>query len=152
MERNLSNPAIEYLNARILCKLAPSKVHGIGVIAIKDIKKGDIITDSFRGVKTVPMTYSFIVEEFLMLDESVQNLILDKTMFNKNSPVFNFISPNDEAYLLDFLNHSDTPNVSCYGFALRDIKAGEELFEDFRQLDNNPHQLVVDRLKGVCKF
>lgn len=34
-----------YLNKTVWCKLGPSKIHGVGVFAIRDILKGQKLTD-----------------------------------------------------------------------------------------------------------
>ena len=44
-----------------------------------------------------------------------------------------FVSPNDEANLQAFLNHSNNPNCRI-NIALRDIEKGEEITEDYRDL------------------
>ena len=36
---------IDDLNKTVFCRLGPSKIHGIGVIAIRDIPEGTRITD-----------------------------------------------------------------------------------------------------------
>ena len=48
-----------------------------------------------------------------------------------------FCSPNDDAHLLMFINHSTSPNYDVVSdTTLKDIKKGEELFEDYRVMDN----------------
>ena len=48
-----------------------------------------------------------------------------------------FQSPNDDAHLLMFINHSDKPNYDLVSdTALKDIKKGEELVGDYRVMDN----------------
>ena len=48
-----------------------------------------------------------------------------------------FLAPNDDAWLLSFVNHSDEPNYHIpTDTALRDIKSGEEVTEDYRSMDN----------------
>jgi hypothetical protein len=139
---------IEYLNDTVLCKLAPSKIHGVGVVAICDIPKDTRITDHSR-FSDKPVMYKFTEQEFLLLDERVQDLILDKTMYDESDDILCFVSPNSECFMQDFLNHSDTPNVDLFGITLRDIKKGEELFEDFKAFTDTPHHLVKNHLKWL---
>jgi hypothetical protein len=45
-----------------------------------------------------------------------------------------FLSPNNDARLVSFMNHSDEPNYDPKtDLALRDIAKGEEIFEDYAQ-------------------
>lgn len=65
-------------------------------------------------------------------------------LFAADSNVFEFYSPNAEACLQSFMNHSDAPNSDGLT-ALRDIGEGEEITEDFRAVLEGltPHPLVA---------
>lgn len=117
---------VEYLNETVWATLRPSPIHGIGVFAIRDIPKGTEVVPAsdFRLLTLTP-------GELDMLHPSVRALILDRTVFNDWQSTFKVCSPNDEARLRSFMNHSDTPN--CDGaVALYDIAEGEEITEDYR--------------------
>ena len=118
---------IQYLNETVWCKLAPSPIHGIGVFAIRDIPKGTKLgckewyseECDIHGVKSFEGLHPAILE-----------------LINQRWPlalkVQYFISPNHDAHLVSFMNHSSEPNWNKYtDEALRDIKAGEEIFEDY---------------------
>lgn len=128
----------EYLNATVWATLAPSPIHRIGVFAIRDIPKGTMITDNTVNNPTDFHTFILVEKDFEMLRQPIQRLILDRTLFEEGRKM-KFISPNDDVVLRSFMNHSDTPNTDGE-YALRDIKAGEELTESFRIA--NPHRLT----------
>jgi SET domain-containing protein len=109
-------------------RIAHSKIHGVGVKAIRPIKKG---TYMFAG-DTVPVIW--------INKASVKNLPRHLTRLYKDfaiskkgkygcPPSFNLLTP---AW---YLNCSKRANVACdanYEFyALRDIKKGEELTIDY---------------------
>ena len=88
------------------------------------------------------------------LIKPVRDLIMDRMLFDVNSASFKFKSPNADASLVSFMNHSDNPNYSptigCR--TLRNIKKGEELTEDFNKLFySSPHPLTKQHLKGCLK-
>ncbi len=124
---------IEYLNASVWATLRPSLIHGIGVFAIRDIPKGTSITDHsvhdvHRGVRQFVIRGS----DFEQILPEIQALILDRTMFDTNE-LLRFYSPNFEATLQSFMNHSETPNTRD-GMTISKVKKGEELTENFRDL------------------
>ena len=129
----LDNP-VEYLNATVMCKIAPSKIHGIGVFAICDIPYGVKITDWNRDMRYLPFVYEMKEKDFMKLKKEIRELIMDKTVWGCSGFLLRFISPNSECYLQDFCNHSSTPNVDNNFVTLRDIKAGEEITEDFTKI------------------
>jgi len=128
----------EYLNATVWATLKRSDIHGIGVFAIRDIPAGQRITDNTVNDPTDFHTFIFAEKEFQLLLPEIQELILDRTIFEEGRRM-KFISPNDDAVLRSFMNHSDTPNTDGE-YGLRDIKKGEELTESFRI--ENPHRLT----------
>lgn len=118
----------QYLNSTVWATLGPSKIHGIGVIAIRDIPRGTLLTDySVRseGREVLKVTE----EEFEQILPEIRSIILDRTIFCKGYPLV-FLSPNSEQSLQSFMNHSDQPN-SDGERALVDIKKGEEITEDY---------------------
>jgi SET domain-containing protein len=128
--------SIEYLNSTVWATLRPSPIHGIGVFAIRDIPKGTRITD--HSVHTIGQEKLFKIsdEDFLRILPEIRSLILDRTSFQKGQWLV-FYSPNVESCLQSFMNHSATPN-SDGQTALFDIKAGEEITEDYRD-HGKPH-------------
>jgi len=115
-----------YINNTVYCRLAPSSIHGIGVFAIRDIPKGQKITDYYGG--WFPL-FSVTEEEFDKIEPEIQILIRQQTIF---SDEIKFDSPNSHVILEAFMNHSTTPNSDGI-ITLRDIKKGEELTKDYTE-------------------
>ena len=122
------------LSRNTFVMLKPSKVQGIGVFAITDISKGqrnifsndksEWIKISKTEIATLPQHSKAVVENFCLYDEE-----------NYFVPEYGFKMVD----LVIFLNHDHDPNVASinegeYFEALRDIKAGEELFIDYGEI------------------
>ncbi len=117
------------LNDTVFCKLAPSPLDGVGVFAIRDIPEGQELTDYNGG----DLHYHTLTsEEFGGLVPEVRDLIEERTIFMKDKPI-TFVSPNCNQLFQFFMNHSDTPNSNGRK-ALRDIKKGEEITENYKTL------------------
>lgn len=139
----------EHLNRTVWARLAPSAIHGIGVIAIRDIPAGQLITDyTYKNVRghgefagpREQVFYETDEREFMRILPEIRDLILDRILWADWHPM-KFISPNHDQFLQSFMNHSDDPNTdNC--IALMNIKKGEELTEDFRNLYDVPHHLT----------
>ncbi len=114
---------------KVFARICRSKIHGVGVRAIFDIKKGTYI---FYGddepifwvekkkVKRLPNEIKKLYEDFCIIRGDLYGCPKN---FNQLTPAW-------------YLNHSKNPNVACdkgYSFyALRDIKKGEELTVDYK--------------------
>jgi hypothetical protein len=116
--------------------LRPSKIAGVGVIAVRDIPKGcrtifsqpdtadDWVMMTRAEVDALPDASRHMVENYCVYD--ADHYYVPAAGFKKV----------DLAY---FLNHSAEPNVqsidhgACFE-ALRDIRAGEELFLDYADI------------------
>lgn len=127
---------VEYLNSTVYCTLAPSPIHGIGVFAIRDIPAGTPYTDCTNNNVILTKYYTFTDSQFRDMHPEIQKLILDRTIFEPNC--VEFLSPNSDAILRSFMNHSADPNTDGV-YTLRDIKKGEELTENFFALVPNMH-------------
>lgn len=119
---------MDYLNKTVWATVGVSKIHGVGVIAIRDIPKG--VPISSHTVFEPPEIYEVYLEEFEKLHPAIQKLVLDRMVFPKGIRKFKFYSPNQEQVLQSFMNHSIEPNVKGM-VAMRDIKEGEELTENY---------------------
>ncbi len=109
----MTNP----INDVVWCALAPSRIHGIGVFAIRDIPKG---TELAGGELEYP-TEDFVLLEIRAIVQDHHSLL----EFADSIP-----NPNYDAHLQCFMNHSATPNSDGRS-ALRDIRKGEEITEDY---------------------
>ena len=135
---------VDELNSTVFCKLAPSEIHGVGVIAIRSIKKGTRITNhsiDFNFFKEYHLTEKY----FTKIKKPIRNLILDRMMFSKqNEKMFWFYSPNSESCLRSFMNHSENPNSNGI-YTLRDIKRGEEVTENFVTMCHYRHHKFTEK-------
>ena len=132
---------INELNSIVKCKLAPSKIAGVGVFAIRDIQKGDPL---YLFPKPNPTWYSVPFGSMSKLFPEVRELILGQWASIVNGS--HFLSPNDSCWMIVYVNHSDDPNYQTDGdFALRDIEKGEEITSDYRLMSN--HEKVFKFLK-----
>lgn len=107
-------------------KLSP--IHGFGVFAAEFITKGTRIWQYVNGVD-----YRISKEFVASLPKITRDTILHYSAFWGGGYV---ISADDSR----FINHSFTPNLITYlepdiDVALKDIKIGEELTEDYREFD-----------------
>lgn len=109
------------LNDTVWCTLAPSPIHGIGVFALRDIPKGQKMYCGEGQLRLLPPSNL----EGILPD--IQVLIKQRWPYHDKAP---FLSPNDDARLVSFMNHSATPNWQD-DVALRDITKGEEITEDY---------------------
>ena len=135
---------IAELNSEVKCKLAVSDVHGVGVRAIFDIKKGE---RCYCRPNMIPRFYNIPFGSLSKLFPEVKELVLQRWASVVNGSIF--CSPNDDAHLLMFINHSCDPEKINYDVvtdtSLRDIACGEELLEDYRMMDNWEKVRPVDK-------
>jgi len=111
--------------------LKPSPVHGIGTFALRDIPKGckNIFSKSIGEWIKIPQS------EIEKLPEHSKNLVETYCLYDDE----NYFIPDYGFKLMDlvnYLNHSSTPNVVSvnhgeYFEALYDIAAGDELFVNY---------------------
>ena len=104
--------------------VAPSDIHGVGVFAGEDIKKGTCIYKFVDGVDIV-MTRE---QTFAYSDE-----------FARFMKIFAYVDPADRSMVISvdnsrFMNHAEHPNTvwdEQFGWATRDIQSGEEITCDY---------------------
>ena len=114
------------LNTKVWVKLAPSPIHGVGVVAIRDIPKGQRIYCRSGGNRTLNVAYDEPIDHLL---PEIKALILGRWPHARTR---GYPSPNNDQNLMSFMNHSTNPNYDKYNdVALKDIKKGEELTEDY---------------------
>ena len=117
--------------------IKPSAIEGIGVFAIRDIPKGcrtmfskpipnkdEWIVISKTEIEQLPQHSKDLIENYCLYDE--ENYFVPEYGFKKMD-------------LVNFLNHSDTPNIISinegeYFEAIRDITKGEELLIDYGEI------------------
>lgn len=124
-------------------KILPSKVHGVGLFADQDILSGQLIYTP-NPLLDVNLTQA----EFATLSDSEKNEV----------EYYGYLHPKTNKLHVAFeqiriLNHSDTnPNVTqdedMVMVAKRDIKSGEELFQDYIEIYPNGSE-HFNRIKGL---
>jgi SET domain-containing protein len=119
---------IEELNTYVKTRIAPSEIHGVGVVALRDIHKGERVY-----ADNVAKGYSLPYSNFGKLFPEVKEHILEQWPNVINGSVFFYPTIRIQAYM----NHSDDPNYDPKtDVALKDIKKGEEITEDYRTIEN----------------
>ena len=112
-----------------ITELKPSQIHGIGVFTAVDISTGAKI---YR--RNPELDLSLTEEQFAALDPIEQKTILHYGYVDKNG-----------LYRLDhddirFVNDSNNPNIGLRSagliIALRDIRAGEELTQNYHDFED----------------
>ena len=116
---------IEYLNRTLVCYLAPSKIDGVGVFALRDIKDREKLY--CQEYERKPFKIPF---ERMKKEVNAWKLIQS---YNPTITVNGFfMSPSEATLLVSYINYSDNPNYHrALDIALRDIKKGEEITEDY---------------------
>jgi len=118
----------------IYTKLAPSPLGGLGIFAIKDIKKGT----------PVFLFYDDSDEKVLTPEEIAKLSPKDKELYHNHAVVMpngNWVVPADynRLHTVWYLNHSSNPNVApddnFNWYVTRDIKEGEELTGNYENWD-----------------
>jgi hypothetical protein len=123
---------MQHLTYNIKTKIAVSTIHGIGVIAIRDIKKGEHVFPIWEhdtGIYVIPNDrLNEIPNEVL---ELLDMYFINEECGYKIIRLFsglNFLS-NAYSYCNSAYNTEYTQNITNDGIAIKDIKAGEEILE-----------------------
>jgi len=123
---------IYHLSYNIKTKIGDSKIHGVGVFAIKDIKAGEqlfpiweydtgIYVIPNNRLKDIPNEVFELLHMYFINDDCGYKII---RLFQGMNFLFNGFSYCNSAY-----PNRENINVDINGIALRDIKAGEEILE-----------------------
>lgn len=128
----------------INCKVTDSKIHGIGLFTNQDIKAGDLIYTPTK-LLDVDITQA----EFESLTPAEQHSVQYYGYWNKKTQKWHVAF--DE---IRVLNHGDdnianvTQDEDMVMVAKRDIKSGEELFQDYIEIYPNGSE-HFNRIKGL---
>lgn len=118
--------AIEMVNDVVKLRLAPSQVHGIGVFAMRDIKKGEKIY-----ANVIPCMLDIPFDDFNKINKEARQLIIER--FPLVAEGSKFMAP--DTLMQMYTNHSDNPNYdNKTDKAIRNIKAGEEVFDNYKTI------------------
>ncbi len=141
---NEKRPSSRYI-APVLFKIKPSmKYKGIGVFAVRDIRKGQILCDVNKIDEEVFVSW----DTFEKIDKVTQRIVMDFCAQDKDG----FYTMIDLNYLpIPFhMNHHCNGNVGCDGetnfIAIKNIRRGQELCFDYALVISNPRY----RLRCKC--
>lgn len=124
------------LSADTWVMIKPSPIEGIGVFAVQHIPKGcrSMFSRSAEDEKWIPVSK----KELENLPDHSKALIQNYCLYDEQ----NYFVPDygfKKMDLVNFLNHSDTPNIISinegeFFEAIRDIEKGEELVIDYGEI------------------
>lgn len=123
---------IYHLSTNIKTKIGVSKIHGVGVFAIKDIKEGEQIFPIWEydtGVyfipndrlNEIPLEVLDLLHMYFINEECGYKII---RLFKGLNFLFNGFSYCNSTY-----PNRENINMDINGIALKDIKAGDEILE-----------------------
>jgi len=123
---------VNYLSENVKTQIGVSSIDGIGVFAIRDIKKGEQmfpIWTNKTGIYAIPKNklHKIPNEVLILLDKyfiSTNDEYKLIRLFNGLNLIAHTISYCNSAYNTEY-----NQNITNDGIALRDIKAGEEVLE-----------------------
>ncbi len=129
---------LEHLQKEVYCRLGISKVHGIGVFAIRSIPKGAKPLVSLIKIKE----FEFSKKEIKKLPASVRKEVEMFCYYDSKKHLIPSIGLNS-MNMAFYMNHSKDPNVKYLKngdiVALKRIKADEELFFDYDDAFGEKH-------------
>lgn len=139
---------IKDLEKNIYCRIAPSLIHGVGVVAIRNIPEG---IDPFFGSNTMDdenMVKIPAKDIFSNPKISQEAKDMVKAFYSFDGDIVWF--PNCSLNAIDisfFLNHSENPNTryddAKGGFlTLRKIEKGEELTSNYRTYSDDERDFM----------
>ena len=125
---NQQEQTIAKLNSEIKATVGVSKIHGVGVIAIRTIQKGGRVY-----ANALPQVVKIPPGSLGKLFPEVKKLVLDRWPSVVNGGVIGI----HEVRLLSLMNHSPKPNYDpMTDEALCDIMGGEEILENYMEMPN----------------
>lgn len=119
---------IKELNELVKVRLAPSKIHGVGVFALRNLKKGEKLYADI-----MPMGFLLRYTSFDKLRPEVRDILLEQFPNIVNGSHFGWPTTKIQA----FMNFSFKPNYSpMTDKLLEDVPKDCEIFEDYRMILN----------------
>jgi hypothetical protein len=129
---DITEEVIKHLTYNIKTKIAISDIDGVGVFAIRDIKKGEDVFPIWEhdtGIYVIPNdrlneipTEVLKLLDMYFINEDCGYKVI--RLFKGFNLTFHGFSYCNSAYNTEY-----TQNITNDGVALRDIKAGEEILE-----------------------
>ena len=128
----VTKEVIQHLKDNIKTQIGVSNIDGVGVFAIKDIKKDEQVFPIWQGktgiyvipnneLNEIPSEVLKLLEKYFINDECGFKII---RLFNGFNFLFHATAFCNSAY-----PSKENTNIDINGIALRDIMAGEEILE-----------------------
>lgn len=129
---DITSEVIKHLANNVKTQIAVSDLYGVGVFAIKDIKKGEQVFPEWSNetgiyvipnerLKEIPNEVRMLLHKYFINEECGYKII---RLFKGMNFLFHGFSYCNSAY-----PNIENVNIDNDGFALRNIKAGEEILE-----------------------
>jgi uncharacterized protein len=138
----IQNPALSYRSPKT--EVRESKIHGRGVFATADIKKGQVVL--VKG--------GYIVSRQQLREQITPCLGPVGIQIDEDLFIVPLTQAEREGSML-YTNHSCDPNLGIRGeitfVALRDISAGEELTHDWAMTDDDDYALECNCGSFECR-
>jgi len=116
---------------KVYTRLGVSNIHGIGVFAITDIKKGTLMFEN----DTTEMVW-IDAKETIGLSDKLKKFYEDFCVLKDDGTLYGCPPNFNQLTMAWYMNHSDEPNVEIdenYDFRTsKDIKDGEELTINYK--------------------
>ncbi len=120
---DIQQKQLDWLNENVKVKLAPSKIQGIGVFALRTINKGETLLADIQ-----PIGFNLPFSEFDNLNIEVREQLLGQWPNIVNGSMFAYPSTRIQAYI----NHALRPNYDAINDCfLKKVKKGEEITENY---------------------
>tara|TARA_Y100000593_G_C4154786_1_gene258914 strand:+ start:218 stop:634 length:417 start_codon:yes stop_codon:yes gene_type:complete len=134
------NKVSNIINNYYFCCLKPSKIHGVGVFALRDILKN---TNPFNNINETISDY-FKIDDLNVDKNIIQNF--RQKVWARKGEVFINIDMCSNKIFKDYINHNENnPNLKYYYdenihewifLSKIDIKEGEELTYNYKTIGN----------------
>ena len=114
--------------------LDKSKIQGVGVFSIEDIKKGHKIQEERSNFQ---MEFD---------KNNLPSMPLAFANFLETHSYQKYLHPDMLILQLDnskYINHSKNPNLNHDGFAIKDINIGDEITIDYRDFGDNINAWLI---------
>lgn len=128
----------EYIKNHVNVKLTPSKIHGVGVFALRDIELGEQLFVKWNDKSD---SYFLNQDDFFKLEESVRNHLYDMFEFEEQDGIWKMkiMLENDCHWIfktpLHWVNScswNEVPNIDKETMTTtKKIKKGEELLTQY---------------------
>ena len=127
-QRQQIQKAVKELNELVKVRLAPSKIHGVGVFAMRDLKIGERLYSDI-----MPIFFKLPYDYFDRLLPEVREILLEQYPNIVNGSAFSWPTVRWQG----LMNHSETPNYSAMkDVMIKDCLAGEEITENYKLILN----------------